>query len=319
MASKTGSSGSQRPALLQWFRADTMEGVRRQRAILGYLFLLPTIVGLVAFVVGPMFISFGLSLFKWNIFKPPEFIGLVNFDRLIHDARVFTTFRNTFLLGMGTLVILEVLAMMLALAVHKVASRAFATILRTSYFLPVLMSGAAVAVTLGYLFHKEFGVINYYLGLLGVERIPWLTSGSVVLWTIIITAVWRNLGFTFIIYLGGVSNMPKEVLEAADVDGAQGWRRFWNVTLPLLSPTILFATVTDAIRMLQFFDEPWLMARGGPGDSSRTVVMIMYETAFQNREFGYGSAIAIVLFTVIMIVTGLQFALSRRWVFYRDE
>ena len=296
-----------------------MDGVRRQRAILGYLFLLPTIVGMSLFVLAPMFITFGLGLFKWNIFRPPEFVGLANFDRLINDARVFTTFRNTFLLGFSTLIILETLALTLALALRKVASRAFSTMLRTFYFLPVLMSGASVAVTLGYLFHKEFGVVNYYLGLLGIERIPWLTSGSVVLVTIIITAVWRNLGFTFLIYLGGVSSMPQEVLDAADVDGAHGWRRFLNVTLPLLSPTILFATVVDAIRMLQFFDEPWLMSRGGPGDSSRTVVMIMYETAFQNREFGYGSSIAIVLFAVILIVTGIQFFLSRRWVFYREE
>lgn len=316
MASTTASPGSRRPALLRWFTADTMEGVRRQRAMLGYLFLLPTILGLLVFVVGPMFISFGLSLYKWNIFKPPEFIGLANFDRLINDARVFISFRNTFLLVIGTIVILEVLAMALAMAVRKVASRAFATLLRTSYFLPVLMSGAAVAVTLGYLFHKEFGVINYYLGFLGIDNIPWLNSSSVVLWSIILTTVWRNVGFTFIIYLGGVSNIPQEVLDAADVDGAKGWRRLWHVTLPLLSPTILFATVTDAIKMLQFFDEPFIMTRGGPGDSSRTVVMIMYETAFQNQEFGYGSTIAIILFTVIMIVTGIQFALSRRWVFY---
>jgi multiple sugar transport system permease protein len=293
-----------------------MEGIRRQRAILGYLFLLPTILGLLIFVVGPMAISFGLSLYKWNVFKPPEFIGLANFERLFSDQRVFISFWNTFRLVFGTVAILEVLAMALALAVRRLANRTFATLLRTSYFLPVLLSGAAVAVTLGYMFHTDFGVINYYLGVIGIPKIPWLTSSDVVLWSIIITTVWRNLGFTFIIYLGGVSNIPTEVLEAADVDGAQGWQRLIKVTLPLLSPTILFATVTDAIKMLQFFDEPFIMTRGGPGDSSRTVVMMMYESAFKNIEFGYGSSIALVLFAVIMLVTGIQFVLSRRWVFY---
>ncbi|MBL8118563.1 MAG: sugar ABC transporter permease, partial [Anaerolineae bacterium] len=153
-------------------------------------------------------------------------------------------------------------------------------------------------------------------GLLGVPKISWLTSSDVVLIAIAITTVWRNLGFTFIIYLGGLSSMPTEVLEAAEVDGAVGWRKIRSVILPLLSPTILFASVTDIIKMLQFFDEPFIMTRGGPGDASRTVVMMMYESGFGNLDFGYGSAIALLLFAVIMIVTGVQFYLSRRWVFY---
>jgi len=208
------------------------------------------------------------------------------------------------------------LAVALAFAVYRLANRALATFYRTAYFLPVLLSGAAVAVTLGYLFHKDFGVINYYLGLIGIPKIPWLTSSDVVLITIALTTVWRNVGFTFIIYLGGLSSMPTEVLEAAEVDGAMGWQKIWRIVLPLLSPTILFAAVTDIIKMLQFFDEPFIMTRGGPGDASRTVVMMMYENAFGNLNFGYGAAIALSLFIVIMGVTGLQFYLSRRWVFY---
>lgn len=317
------SSAVQSPApqvgnpLTRWFRADTLDGVRRQRAILGYLFLLPTIIGLLVFIVGPMIGSFGLSFYKWNVFRPPEFIGLQNFERLASDARVFVSFKNTFILVAMTVVMLEALAMALALSVYRLANRALATFFRTAYFLPVLLSGAAVAVTLGYLFNKDFGVINYYLGLLGVPKIPWLTSSDVVLFSIALTTVWRNLGFTFIIYLGGLSSLPGEVLEAAEVDGATGWQKFLKITLPLLSPTILFAVVTDVIKMLQFFDEPFIMTRGGPGDASRTVVMMMYESGFGNLEFGYASAIALVLFSVIMIVTGFQFYLSRRWVFYR--
>jgi multiple sugar transport system permease protein len=305
-----------RNPLVRWLAADTMQGIKRQRALLGFLFIAPSLIGLFLFIVGPMIGSFGISFFKWNVFRPPEFIGLDNFDRLFSDQRVFTAFRNTFLLVIMTVGMLEVLAMALAMAVHRLASRVLGYFLRTAYFLPVLLSGAAVAVTLGYMFHRDFGVINYYLGLLGIEKIPWLTDSSVVLWTVSLTTVWRNLGFTFIIYLGGVSALPEEVLEAAEVDGASGWRRLTSIVLPLLSPTILFATVTDIIKMLQFFDEPFIMTRGGPGDASRTVVMMMYENAFGYNDFGYGSAIALVLFATILIVTGIQFALSRRWVFY---
>lgn len=317
VASGTLDYPQRRNPISQWLAADTLNGIKRQRAILGYLFLVPTIVGLVVFIIGPMIYTFLLSFHKWNVFRPPEFIALANFERLFADPRVFTSFRNTFILVIMTVAMLEVLAFLLALSVNRLASRALSYFFRTAYFLPVLLSGAAVAVTLGYLFHKDFGVINYYLGLLGVQKIPWLTDSNVVLWSVSLTTVWRNLGFTFIIYLGGISSLPREILEAAEVDGASGLRKLRTIILPLLSPTILFATVTDIIKMLQFFDEPFIMTRGGPGDASRTVVMMMYESAFGNLEFGYGSAIALVLFAVILAVTGVQFVLSRRWVFYQ--
>ena len=306
-----------RNPIARWLAADTLDGIQRQRAVLGYLFLAPALIGLLVFVVGPMIGALGLSFYKWNVFKPPSFIGLTNFTRLFGDPRVYISFKNTFELVIMTILMLEVLAMALALSVYRLANKALATFFRTAYFLPVLLSGAAVAVTLGYLFHQDFGVINYYLGLLGIQKIPWLTSDAYVLLTISITTVWRNVGFTFIIYLGGLSSLPTEVLEAAEVDGATGWQKLRRITLPLLSPTILFATVTDIIKMLQFFDEPFIMTHGGPGDASRTVVMLMYDNAFGGLDFGYGAAIALALFVVIMLVTASQFYLSRRWVFYK--
>jgi multiple sugar transport system permease protein len=305
-----------RQSLRSWLAADTMQGINRQRMLLGYLFIAPTIIGLLIFIVGPMLASFYLSFHQWSVFRPPEFIGLGNFERLFNDSRVFTSFRNTFILVIMTVSILQVVALALALSVKRVTGKFLGYFYRTAYFMPVLLSGAAVAVTLSYMFHQDFGVINYYLGQLGIAKIPWLNSANVVLIAISLTTIWRNLGFTFIIYLGGVSAMSQEILEASEVDGATGFRKLWSVILPLMSPFILFATVTDMIKMLQFFDEPFIMTRGGPGDASRTVVMMMYDSAFANFEYGYGSAIALALFMVIMVVTGVQFALSRRWVFY---
>ncbi len=311
-----GVKENSRRSLRYWLAADTMQGIKRQRMLMGYLFIAPTIVGLLVFIVGPMLASFYLSFHQWNVFRPPEFIGLANFERLASDTRVFVSFRNTFILVIMTVTILEIVALALALAVRRVTNNFLGYFYRTAFFMPVLLSGAAVAVTLSYMFHQDFGVINYYLGLLGISKIPWLNSADVVLIAISLTTIWRNLGFTFIIYLGGVSAMSEEVLEAAEVDGATGFRKLWSVILPLMSPFILFATVTDMIKMLQFFDEPFIMTRGGPGDASRTVVMMMYDSAFANFEYGYGSAIALVLFAVIMLVTAAQFILSRRWVFY---
>jgi multiple sugar transport system permease protein len=311
-----GVEESSRRSLRYWLSADTVHGIKRQRMLMGYLFIAPTIIGLLVFIVGPMLASFYLSFHQWNVFRPPEFIGLRNFERLASDTRVFVSFRNTFILVIMTVTVLEIVALALALAVKRVANRFLGYFYRTAFFMPVLLSGAAVAVTLSYMFHQDFGVINYYLGLLGISKIPWLNSANVVLIAISLTTIWRNLGFTFIIYLGGVSAMSDEILEAAEVDGATGFRKLWSVILPLMSPFILFATVTDMIKMLQFFDEPFIMTRGGPGDASRTVVMMMYDSAFANFEYGYGSAIALVLFAVIMLVTAVQFILSRRWVFY---
>ena len=306
-----------RNRVARFLSADTLAGIQRQKAILGYLFILPAVIGLLVFVFGPMLGAFALSFFKWNVFKPPSFIGVANFTRLFADPRVFVVFKNTFILVIMTIAMLEVLGLALALGVYRLTNRLLATFFRTAYFLPVLLSGAAVAVTLGYLFNQDFGVINYYLGLIGVSPIPWLSSTNIVLFTIAITTVWRNVGFTFIIYLGGLTSLPSEVLEAAEVDGATGIQKFLRITLPLLSPTILFASVTDIIKMLQFFDEPNIMTHGGPGDASRTVVMLMRDTAFGAQDFGYGSAIALALFAVIMVVTAFQFYMSRRWVFYK--
>ena len=303
--------------ILHWLLQDTMDGLRRRRAILGYLFLLPTLLGIFIFTAGPVFVSFGLSLFRWNIFRPPDYIELANYERLISDVRIAISFGNTLKFTVLAVATQVSIGLILALAVHRISNTAMRYYFRTTFFLPLLMSGAAVAVVMGYIFHKEFGPLNYYLGLLGVQQIPWKTSADWVMVTIVITSAWRNLGFTFILFIGGLSNISQEVLDAADVDGAQGFRRLWSVTIPLLSPQILFATVTGVIGAIQVFEEPFIMTRGGPGNSSRTAVMVMYEHAFKDIEYGYGSAIAVVLFLVIMAFTATQMWMSRRWVFYQ--
>jgi multiple sugar transport system permease protein len=311
-AAKIGRTG-----FLYWLTQDTIVGLKRRRALLGYLFLLPTMLGIFIFTAGPVFVSFGLSLFRWNIFKPPDFIGLDNFERLARDVQFRTSFGNTLEFVVLAVSIQLALGLFLALSVYRLMSKLQRYYFRTAFFLPILLSGTAVSVVLGYMFHTEFGAVNYYLGLLGLPRIPWMTSSDWVILTVVLASVWRNLGFTFVAFLGGLANISTEVLEAADVDGAQGWRRLYHITIPLLSPTILFATVTGVVGALQVFEEPYIMTRGGPGDASRTAVMVMFEAAFKNIEFGYGAAMAVVLFLVILAVTVTQMWLSRRWVFYQ--
>ena len=300
-----------------WLMQDTTTGIRRRRALLGYLFLLPTLLGIFIFTAGPVFVSLGLSLFRWNIFRPPDYTELDNYVRLLEDSRVVISFVNTIKFTVLAVSLQLIVGLFLALIVHRISNKLARYYFRTAFFLPLLMSGASVAIFMGYIFHKEFGALNYYLGILGISQIPWLTSADWVLVTIVITSVWRSMGFTFVLFLGGLSNVSQDVLDAADVDGAYGFRRLWYITIPMLSPTILFAAVTGVIGALQVFEEPFIMTRGGPGDATRTAVMIMYETAFKNIEFGYGSAIAVILFLIIMAMTVVQMWMGRCWVFYQ--
>jgi multiple sugar transport system permease protein len=300
-----------------WLTENTLAGLRRRRALMAYIFLAPTILGIIVFIAGPVIVSFGLSLFRWNVFEPPRFLGTDHYVRLFTDPRVRISFWNTFVFVVFAVTLQIAVGLALALAIRQRMATGLRYYYRSAFFLPFLMSGAATGIVLGYMLHKEFGPVNYYLTLIGLPQIPWLNSPDVVIYTVVLVYVWQTMGFTFIIFIGGLSNISTEVLEAADVDGALGWRRLWHITLPMLSPTLLFAAVVGVIGGLQIFDQPYVMTRGGPGDASRTAVMVMYESAFKNMEIGYGSTIAVILFIVILLVTAAQFGLSKRWVFYQ--
>jgi multiple sugar transport system permease protein len=300
-----------------WFTEQSLAGMARRRALLGYLFILPTILAIALFTAGPVIASFGLSFFQWNVIDDARWVGLDNYRQLANDDRAIQSFVTT-----GKFVVLAVslqvvVSLLLALGVQALHSSGLRFFFRTAFFLPLLTSAASISIVLAYMFNQDFGVINYYLGELGLEPVPWLNSAGWALVTIVLAYVWQQVGFTFIVFTGGLAGINKEILEAADLDGASGFRRLWDITIPMLSPTLLFVGVTGVIAALQVFSEPFVMTDGGPGDATRTVVMVLYESAFSFLQIGYGSAIAVVLFTVILLVTAIQFRLSRRWVFYQ--
>ena len=300
-----------------WLTENTLAGMARRKALLGYLFLAPTILGILIFTAGPVIFSLLLSLFQWNVFAPAEYLGLANYERFFNDSRALASFWTSFVFVVFAISLNMAFGLLLALVIQSRMSTWLRYTYRTAFFLPILMSGAATAIVLGYMLHKEFGAVNYYLGLLGVPPIPWLTEAGWAMVSIVMSYIWLSMGFTMILFLGGLTNISPELLDAADVDGAKGFERFWHITLPLLSPTLLFAAVTGVIAGLQVFDLPYIMTRGGPGDATRTAVMVMYEAAFKNMEIGYGSTIAVVLFLIILGVTAGQFTLGKRWVFYQ--
>lgn len=300
-----------------WLMADTMKGVARRRAAMALLFLLPTLAGLLVFSVGPVLFSLGLSLYRWDIVDPARFVGLHNYQRLIHDPQVLTSFRNTAVFVVLDVALQTLVGLGLALSLFRLRAIWLRYLFRSALFLPLITSGAAVAVLLSYMFNEDLGVINYYIGSIGLPRIHWLNDPSGAMVTIVLTAVWQQQGFTFLVFLGGLGAISKEILEAADVDGAGGWSRLRFIILPLLSPSILFVAVIGAINALQVITEPNVMTQGGPGDATRTVVMVIYQSAFQYLQLGYGAAITTVLFVAILGVTAVQFRISNRWVFYQ--
>lgn len=287
-----------------------------QRKLLIGLFLAPTVIGLGLFTFLPILASVVLAFFSWDIITPPRFVGLENFADIAADPTIRVSFLNTIGFVVVAVTLQLAVALVLAVLVNTRMPGLLKSFFRSVLFFPLVLSAASVSIIMGYLFNENFGLVNHVLNLLGMADVPWLTSTHGAMIVVILVYVWQNFGFSFLLFLGGLSSIPKEVYEAAQVDGATGWKQFWRITFPLVSPTTLVASVMAIISALQIFDQPYVLTRGGPGDSTRTAVMVIYESAFKQLEFGRASAIGIVLTIVIMLVTAVQFRLSRRFVFY---
>lgn len=281
------------------------------------LFLAPTVVGMGLFTIVPILGSILLAFFRWDIITAPEFVGFANFAAIVNDATVRISFLNTIVFVVVAVSLQLSIALLLAVLLQSRMPAWLRVFFRSAFFFPLILSAASVSIFMGYMFNSQFGVVNWMLSLVGIPAVPWLTTAGGGAAVIILVFVWQNFGFSFLLFIGGLASIPTDVLEAAELDGATGWRKFRNVTLPLLSPTMLVASVMAIILALQVFDQPYVLTRGGPGDSTRTAVMVIYESAFQELEFGRASAIGLVLMMLIIAVTGVQFRLSRRFVFYQ--
>ncbi len=289
----------------------------RGTRLLATLFLAPTIVGIVLFTVVPIVGSVVLSLFHWNVIDSPSYAGLSNYGEVFGDSTVLVSFRNTLVFMVFAVALQLLIALALALTLNGRMPVWLRSVFRSAFFFPLVLSAASISVVMKYLFNQDFGVINWLLGFVGIAPVPWLTSENAAMTTVVLVYVWQQFGFSFLLFIGGLNNIPKEIHEAAALDGATGLRKHLTVTLPLLSPTLLVASVVGIINALQVFEQPYVLTNGGPGDSTRTVVMVIYETAFEQLRFGEASAVGVLLFVLIMAVTALQFRLSRRFVHYQ--
>lgn len=279
----------------------------------GYLFAAPPLIGFLVFGLGPMVASLVLSFTRYDILTPPEAVGLENYRRLVtEDFFVGRTLLNTafYLIGLPA-------GMAVALGVAMLLDRAtrFRAFFRTVYFVPAVCSIVALALLWKWLYRADYGLINTTLSALGVEDPPsWLSDRGLVKPSLVVMGIWTNLGFDVIVLLAALKTVPRHLLEAAELDGANAWQRFRHVTFPALTPTLFFLSVTGTIAILQSFDQVWVMTRGGPAYASATFMLYVYVTGFQYFRMGYACAMAWLLGVLVLVVTWAQFRLARRWV-----
>jgi multiple sugar transport system permease protein len=287
--------------------------------IAAYLFLSPALFIFALFVGGPIVMTIFLGFTEYNILTPMKFIGITNFKNVLNNQQSITVILNTFKFVIVLVPLHVVIGLLLALGVTRKIPEKLKYFYRTSIYFPTIVTTASVAIAWTFLLNKDFGVINYYLGKLGIDAIPWLASATWTLPSIAMFSVWKFVGNSFMFYVIGLQNIPDSFYEAAQIDGANKFQAFFKITLPLLSPTIFFVITTTIIGAMQIFDEPFLITRGGPGDSSRTIAMHIYEKAFQSYDMGYASAFAIILLIIVLVITIAQFTLQKKWVNYDYE
>jgi len=292
-----------------------MNRIKPFRILEPYLYLLPTIVGLILFSAGAVAVSLVMSFSQWDIVTPPQWVWLDNYVQLWHSDLFWQVFWNTLYFVVLAVPLSVTCSLALALLVN--AKLRGITFFRTAYFLPVVSSMIAVALVWSWIFNADYGLLNYLLRELFWVRGPaWLDSTSWALPAMVIVTVWRGLGYSMVIFLAGLQNIPLDLYHAATIDGAGAWRKFRHITLPMLSPTTFFILVITLINSFQVFEQTYVLTKGGPANATLTLSYFIYQNAFQFFQMGKAAALSYVLFALVFAVTLMQFRIQKRWVFY---
>ncbi len=287
---------------------------RAKDNLVGLVFIGPQLIGMLAFVIGPMVYAIGLSLYRWDLLSPPTFVGLGNYAEMIQNETFWKVMRNTSYYTLGYMALNILTALGAALALNRIRGKVF---FRTLFFMPVVTSAIAVSLIWLWMLNPQFGVVNTFLRGMGIAEPPkWFSSTAWAMPGVILMSAWWNLGYNMVILLAGLQSIPESLYEAAMLDGASRTQRFTHVTLPMLTPTLFFVVVVTFIGSFQVFDQIFIMTNGGPADATRVMVMYIYSLGFQRFDMGLAAAVAMVLFAILLVMTLVQFRLQRRWVFY---
>lgn len=288
---------------------------RPRRSSIGYLFVAPLIIGLGVFHLYPMLLTIYSSFTSWDGLTPRQWVGLENYAKLISDDPLFRqVVGNTFLFMLGAIPTTVVISLVLAALVSS--PRRSMVVYRLAFFVPYVANSAAIAVVWFQLYSGRDGVINTVLSAVGIHGPDWLASSPWALIAVIIASVWQSLGYPMIVLIAGIQSISESVHEAAAIDGAGRFRRFWHITLPLLTPSLFFVTISQFVLSFQVFGIVFVMTHGGPGHDTDMYLTHLFNVAFGSGQLGYASAMAWLLFLIIAALTVIQWRLQRMWVFY---
>ncbi len=282
--------------------------------IWAYVMIAPMILGLGIFFYLSLGMSFFISLTNWDILSSPEWVGWRNYTFLFNDPIFHKTLWNTVRYALMVVPLGMIVSLAMALALNTQIR--FRDVYRVIYFLPVLTMPVTISIVWKWIYNPDFGPLNQFLHLFGVGRLLWLSDVNLAMPALVLMNIWIGSGYGMVIFLAGLQNIPREFYEAAEVDGANYWQKLIHITLPLLTPTLFFSSITSLISAFQVFDVIFTMTKGGPLDSTRTMVYTIYDNGFHFGKMGLASATAWVLFAIILVVTIIQFWSQRKWVHY---
>jgi multiple sugar transport system permease protein len=286
----------------------------RAQARVGYLFIVPTSVLYATFVLAPVIVTAILAFTHFDPQRGSSWVGLDNFVRFFTDRRSLQIFWNTLRFAFFAVTFNVSVGLILALILNRAMPGWLLYFFRLAFFLPVIIAAAFVAIVWSYFYGDDLGVINYYLRLIGLPGIHWLTDSANAMTSILIMDVWKNTGFFMVIFIAALQGVPKNIIESAVMDGTPAWRRFFRITLPWISPVVFFCIVYCSIGALQVFESIVILTQGGPGDATRSLSILIVEEGFGSYEIGYAAAISVAMTVLILIITGIQQILSRRLV-----
>ncbi|MDP1732153.1 MAG: sugar ABC transporter permease [Devosia sp.] len=272
--------------------------------------LLPSLIGMLAFLMLPVLSSLVLSFSEWDLIGEVTWVGIDNYVTALSDPAVLGALRNTLTFILGYLPAVVAIALGLALLLNRrIKGR---VVFRAIYFVPVVTSWVAVSLIWKWLLNPQYGLVNFALGAVGIKGPGWLFDPNWAMTGIVLTSVWKDVGFVAVIYLAGLQDIPEPLYEAAALDGATPWQRFWSITFPMLAPTTFFVTTISLISSFQVFDQVWIMTQGGPAGATSVMIELIYKNAFSYFRMGYASAISWILFALIFAVTIAQNLLQKR-------
>ena len=281
----------------------------------GIVFILPQLISLVCLGIIPIVIAFVLSFFDWNGFSAPVFTGFQNFKAVFTDPDTGIAIKNTLVYSVIYVPCSIVLSLGLAMLLNKAWGKMF---YRAVFFLPQIVTSVGIAVVWSWIYQPQFGILNMILRFFGIEGKEWLRDPSTAMGAVIVMSIWWGLGYNIVLFLAGLQNVPRTYVEAAKIDGANERQVFFNITVPLISPTTLLVTITTMINAFQVFDQMFLLTSGGPAKKTYTMAIHIYQTAFKSYELGKASTAALILFFVVVAVAVIQFKLSDKWVHYGE-